>query len=152
MKKNFSLLNINIYNFTSNVPVVLGTWSSGMILASGARGREFDSPSAPRKFPPVPHGNLKKPWVYSFFQLTWFFSDLVCSCSIFQFLWMFQNFQVLLAIAQLLGYRHWLLSFHWLDFFKSCLYLFNCSTSCDVAIVSNSIYKFMQCFTLWFLG
>ncbi len=24
-----------------------GTWSSGMILASGARGREFDSPSAP---------------------------------------------------------------------------------------------------------
>ncbi len=27
-----------------------GTWSSGMILASGARGREFDSPSAPFPF------------------------------------------------------------------------------------------------------
>ncbi len=29
------------------MPSVTGTWSSGMILASGARGREFDSPSAP---------------------------------------------------------------------------------------------------------
>ena len=25
----------------------VGQWSSGMILASGARGREFDSPLAP---------------------------------------------------------------------------------------------------------
>jgi hypothetical protein len=29
------------------VDIVEGTWSSGMILASGARGREFDSRSAP---------------------------------------------------------------------------------------------------------
>ncbi|BBN17921.1 hypothetical protein MPTK1_7g18040 [Marchantia polymorpha subsp. ruderalis] len=28
----------------------LGIWSSGMILALGARGREFDSRNAPRKF------------------------------------------------------------------------------------------------------
>lgn len=31
----------------SVVDIVEGTWSSGMILASGARGREFDSRSAP---------------------------------------------------------------------------------------------------------
>ena len=31
-------------------PTVVGHWSSGMILALGARGREFDSPLAPFLF------------------------------------------------------------------------------------------------------
>ena len=31
-------------------PTVVGHWSSGMILALGARGREFDSPMAPFPF------------------------------------------------------------------------------------------------------
>ena len=35
-------------------PIVVGHWSSGMILALGARGREFDSPMAPFPFARTP--------------------------------------------------------------------------------------------------
>ena len=38
---------IRLTEFVSKIGTKMGVWSSGMILASGARGREFDSRNAP---------------------------------------------------------------------------------------------------------
>ena len=44
--KTLSLLLLIIY-YVMGFSNILGVWSSGMILASGARGREFDSRNTP---------------------------------------------------------------------------------------------------------
>ncbi len=67
VKNNFLLLNLNKYIFISEFLAVVGTWSSGMILASGARGREFDSPSAPRKSERTLCTVFTLPFFFSFF-------------------------------------------------------------------------------------
>lgn len=68
--------NYIIYNIKSNIKT--GVWSSGMILASGARGSEFDSRNAPFFVNLVfsVFENCPKP---IFIQYFWIFFNKICS-------------------------------------------------------------------------
>ena len=89
------LISILVYEYRTTV----GVWSSGMILASGVRGREFDSRNTPLLFyvllhsgPPFalefgdPSANMQQAWL--------------CFCMSLVFFYIYTFIQVLFVVLE----------------------------------------------------